>query len=82
MDQLQGVQRIVMCCNTRFFFRGRLISLAAFLFTYFFLFNYDYIYLFFLRQLATATPGVPLFEVFFTVNDKGEYKQQVNTKLC
>ncbi|XXG63549.1 hypothetical protein AAC387_Pa05g1710 [Persea americana] len=28
------------------------------------------------RQLATATPGVPLFEVFFTVNDKGEYKQQ------
>ncbi|XXG55774.1 hypothetical protein AAC387_Pa03g3367 [Persea americana] len=28
------------------------------------------------RQLATATPGMPLFEVFFTVNDEGEYKQQ------
>ncbi|XP_058081315.1 protein EXECUTER 1, chloroplastic [Magnolia sinica] len=28
------------------------------------------------RQLATATPGVPLFEVFITANDEGEYKQQ------
>ncbi|KAK9286826.1 hypothetical protein L1049_015231 [Liquidambar formosana] len=28
------------------------------------------------RQLATATAGVPLFEIFLTVNKKGEYKQQ------
>ncbi|XP_043712802.1 protein EXECUTER 1, chloroplastic isoform X2 [Telopea speciosissima] len=28
------------------------------------------------RQLATATAGVPLFEVFLTMNDKGEFKQQ------
>lgn len=28
------------------------------------------------RHLATAAPGVPLFEVFFTISDKGEYKQQ------
>lgn len=28
------------------------------------------------RQLATATPGAPLFEVFFAVNDGGGYKQQ------
>ncbi|XP_077234126.1 uvrB/UvrC domain protein (DUF3506) [Tasmannia lanceolata] len=28
------------------------------------------------RQLATASPGVPLFEIFFTLNGEGEYKQQ------
>ncbi|KAJ4967475.1 hypothetical protein NE237_019324 [Protea cynaroides] len=28
------------------------------------------------RQLATSTAGVPLFEVFLTVSDDGEYKQQ------
>ncbi|XVF44861.1 hypothetical protein PTKIN_Ptkin02bG0157800 [Pterospermum kingtungense] len=28
------------------------------------------------RQLATASVGVPLFEIFLTVNKKGEYKQQ------
>ncbi|MCL7048019.1 hypothetical protein MKW94_027560 [Papaver nudicaule] len=28
------------------------------------------------RHLATAAPGVPIFEVFFTISDKGEYKQQ------
>ncbi|XP_068655149.1 protein EXECUTER 1, chloroplastic-like [Aristolochia californica] len=28
------------------------------------------------RQLATATPGVPLFEVYFTLNHEGEYRQQ------
>ncbi|RZC52006.1 hypothetical protein C5167_020430 [Papaver somniferum] len=28
------------------------------------------------RHLATAAPGVPLFEIFFTISDKGEYKQQ------
>ncbi|XWS68220.1 hypothetical protein CRYUN_Cryun04dG0072200 [Craigia yunnanensis] len=28
------------------------------------------------RQLATASGGVPLFEIFLTVNKKGEYKQQ------
>lgn len=28
------------------------------------------------RQLATATAGVPLFEIFLLVNKKGEYKQQ------
>ncbi|KAM5548380.1 hypothetical protein ABKV19_000015 [Rosa sericea] len=28
------------------------------------------------RQLATAAAGVPLFEIFLTVNKKGEYKQQ------
>jgi hypothetical protein len=28
------------------------------------------------RQLATATAGIPLFEIFLTVNKKGEYKQQ------
>ncbi|KAI3930839.1 hypothetical protein MKX01_037285 [Papaver californicum] len=28
------------------------------------------------RHLATAAPGVPLFEVFFTISGKGEYKQQ------
>ncbi|XP_042495197.1 protein EXECUTER 1, chloroplastic [Macadamia integrifolia] len=28
------------------------------------------------RQLATATAGVPLFEVFLTMNDKGEFKKQ------
>lgn len=30
-----------------------------------------------LRQLATAAAGVPLFEIFLTVNKKGEYRQQV-----
>lgn len=29
------------------------------------------------RQLATATPGAPLFEIFLTLNDKGEYQQLV-----
>jgi hypothetical protein len=29
------------------------------------------------RQLATATAGIPLFEIFLTVNKRGEYKQQV-----
>lgn len=29
------------------------------------------------RQLATATPGAPLFEIFLTFNDKGEYRQLV-----
>ncbi|CAN1332201.1 Protein EXECUTER 1, chloroplastic [Linum perenne] len=28
------------------------------------------------RQLATATAGVPLFEIFLIMNKKGEYKQQ------
>ncbi|KAE8719864.1 Protein EXECUTER 1 [Hibiscus syriacus] len=28
------------------------------------------------RQLSTAPVGVPLFEIFLTVNEKGEYKQQ------
>ncbi|KAL5787828.1 hypothetical protein ACOSP7_004777 [Xanthoceras sorbifolium] len=28
------------------------------------------------RQLATAAAGVPLFEIYLTVNKKGEYKQQ------
>ncbi|XP_017971420.1 PREDICTED: protein EXECUTER 1, chloroplastic [Theobroma cacao] len=28
------------------------------------------------RQLASASVGVPLFEIFLTVNKKGEYKQQ------
>ncbi|PPS12548.1 hypothetical protein GOBAR_AA08107 [Gossypium barbadense] len=28
------------------------------------------------RQLATASVGIPLFEIFLTVNKKGEYKQQ------
>ncbi|KAF5936922.1 hypothetical protein HYC85_024428 [Camellia sinensis] len=28
------------------------------------------------RQLATATAGIPLFEIFLTVNKMGEYKQQ------
>lgn len=28
------------------------------------------------RQLATAAAGIPLFEIFLTVNKKGEYKQQ------
>ncbi|KAK9943088.1 hypothetical protein M0R45_008709 [Rubus argutus] len=28
------------------------------------------------RQLATAAAGVPLFEIFLTVNKKGEYRQQ------
>ncbi|KAL7002977.1 executer 1 [Sarracenia purpurea var. burkii] len=28
------------------------------------------------RQLATATAGIPLFEIFLTVNKKGEFKQQ------
>ncbi|KAH9697185.1 protein EXECUTER 1 [Citrus sinensis] len=28
------------------------------------------------RQLATAAAGVPLFEIFLTVNKKGEYQQQ------
>ncbi|KAG9440698.1 hypothetical protein H6P81_020863 [Aristolochia fimbriata] len=28
------------------------------------------------RQLASAAPGVPLFEVYFTLNHEGEYKQQ------
>ncbi|XP_065638888.1 protein EXECUTER 1, chloroplastic [Quercus suber] len=28
------------------------------------------------RQLATATAGVPLFEVFLRVNKRGEYKEQ------
>ncbi|XP_059653233.1 protein EXECUTER 1, chloroplastic [Cornus florida] len=28
------------------------------------------------RQLATATAGAPLFEIFLTINKKGEYKQQ------
>lgn len=28
------------------------------------------------RQLATTMDGAPLFEIFFTVNKKGEYKQQ------
>ncbi|MFQ6649350.1 hypothetical protein Gotur_023006 [Gossypium turneri] len=29
------------------------------------------------RQLTTASVGMPLFEIFLTVNKKGEYKQQV-----
>lgn len=29
------------------------------------------------RQLAEAADGVPLFEVFITMNEKGEYKHQV-----
>ncbi|KAL5705369.1 executer 1 [Ranunculus cassubicifolius] len=29
------------------------------------------------RQLATATPGAPLFEIFVTTNDEGEYRQLV-----
>ncbi|KAE8009294.1 hypothetical protein FH972_005741 [Carpinus fangiana] len=28
------------------------------------------------RQLAMATAGIPLFEIFLTVNKRGEYKQQ------
>ncbi|KAF9601631.1 hypothetical protein IFM89_021097 [Coptis chinensis] len=28
------------------------------------------------RHLATAAPGVPLFEIFITMGSKGEYKQQ------
>ncbi|KAA8536394.1 hypothetical protein F0562_028872 [Nyssa sinensis] len=28
------------------------------------------------RQLATATAGAPLFEIFLTINKKGEYKQK------
>ncbi|XP_031482813.1 protein EXECUTER 1, chloroplastic [Nymphaea colorata] len=28
------------------------------------------------RQLATASPGIPLFEIYVTVNTKGEYLQQ------
>ncbi|KAL3538714.1 hypothetical protein ACH5RR_002080 [Cinchona calisaya] len=28
------------------------------------------------RQLATAMDGAPLFEIFFTMNKKGEYKQK------
>ncbi|GFY90098.1 UvrB/UvrC domain protein [Actinidia rufa] len=28
------------------------------------------------RQLTTATAGIPLFEIFLTVNKNGEYKQQ------
>ncbi|KAL4180212.1 hypothetical protein AMTRI_Chr13g90990 [Amborella trichopoda] len=28
------------------------------------------------RQLATASPGVPLFEIYVTVNNEGEYKLQ------
>nr|DAD40940.1 TPA_asm: hypothetical protein HUJ06_015263 [Nelumbo nucifera] len=28
------------------------------------------------RQLATATDGVPLFEIYLAMNDKGEYRQQ------
>lgn len=28
------------------------------------------------RQLVTASVGIPLFEIFLTVNEKGEYKQQ------
>ncbi|KAH7835069.1 hypothetical protein Vadar_022592 [Vaccinium darrowii] len=28
-------------------------------------------------QLATATAGITLFEIFLSVNKKGEYKQQV-----
>ena len=31
----------------------------------------------FLRQLATAADGVPLFEIFLRMNKMGEYKQQV-----
>ncbi|MBA0631663.1 hypothetical protein Godav_000518 [Gossypium davidsonii] len=30
------------------------------------------------RQLTTASAGMPLFEIFLTVNKKGEYKQQVS----
>ncbi|PPD75258.1 hypothetical protein GOBAR_DD27814 [Gossypium barbadense] len=30
------------------------------------------------RQLTTASAGMPLFEIFLTVNKKGEYKQQKN----
>lgn len=40
------------------------------------------------RQLASARPGFPLFEIYFTIRD-GEYKQQVldcdilqNSLLC
>ncbi|XP_047336481.1 protein EXECUTER 1, chloroplastic-like isoform X2 [Impatiens glandulifera] len=29
------------------------------------------------RQLATAMAGLPMFEIFLTINKKGEYKQQV-----
>lgn len=28
------------------------------------------------RQLATSTTGVPLFEIYVTLNEKGEYRQQ------
>ncbi|KAJ8447462.1 hypothetical protein Cgig2_019456 [Carnegiea gigantea] len=28
------------------------------------------------RQLATSTTGVPLFEIFLTLNEKGEYRHQ------
>lgn len=31
------------------------------------------------RQLATATAGVPLFEIFVTMNRKGEYKLKVSS---
>ncbi|KAF5182219.1 Executer 1 protein [Thalictrum thalictroides] len=33
------------------------------------------------RQLATATPGAPLFEVFLSNNDNGVYRQLVYSKI-
>lgn len=32
---------------------------------------------FFLRQLSTSAAGAPLFEIFLTLDGKGNYKKQV-----
>lgn len=66
--------------NTNFYI-GRPTCLNHEAYLFIFLRSNWFLYLFLLRQLATATRGMPLFEVFFTVNDEGEYKQQVYIKI-
>lgn len=34
--------------------------------------------LYFFRQLATSAAGIPLFEIFLTMDKKGEFKSQVS----